>query len=154
MRAGKFVFIHLCLSIFIINCVSTAPNLAFFIAKTIYNQARGEGQAGMDLVASTIVNRRKLNRYYLGGDDLMQIISRGYNGFSMENPDKNQMSEEDINAWQYCKNLASQIDAREFQDNAGGATHFHQRRNGFANIEGRNLIYLFKYGHYYFFQEK
>lgn len=37
------------------------------IAKTIYNEARGEGLEGMDAVASTIVNRHALNRSYMGG---------------------------------------------------------------------------------------
>ena len=154
MISGKYVLIQLFIAIFILNCVSARLDFQYFIAKTIYNEARGEGLVGMDLVASTIVNRQKLNRSYLGGNNLMEIIRKGYDGFNMENPDENHMSGEDINAWQYCKNLASQIADGKFQDIANGATHFHTRRNGFANIEGPNLVYLFRFLNHYFFQEK
>jgi hypothetical protein len=45
------------------------------IAKTIYNEARGEGYEGMAAVASTILNRKKLNRSYWGGSKLVDIVS-------------------------------------------------------------------------------
>jgi spore germination cell wall hydrolase CwlJ-like protein len=35
------------------------------IAKTIYNEARGQGEKGMNAVGSTMVNRANLNREYL-----------------------------------------------------------------------------------------
>jgi spore germination cell wall hydrolase CwlJ-like protein len=48
----------------------------YAIAKTIYNEARGEGDDGMAAVASTILNRKKLNRGYLGGSTLFGIVSK------------------------------------------------------------------------------
>jgi spore germination cell wall hydrolase CwlJ-like protein len=37
------------------------------LAKTIYNESRGEGKEGMDAIASTIKNRYEVNRPSLGG---------------------------------------------------------------------------------------
>jgi hypothetical protein len=154
MKVGKKMLIQLCLAILVINCVS--GNLEFLIAKTIYNEAAGEGEAVMSLIASTIVNRQRLNRPYFGGKDLMKIINK-YNAFDPEVSDKFLddviMNEEDPKGWEYSKFFASKIIKEEYLDVAGGATHFSDNRDGFSYIEGPNMAYRFKYGKLYFFQE-
>ena len=74
----------------------------FNIAKVIYNEARGEGKVGMAAVASTILNRQKLNRGYLGGSNLNSIVTKPsqYEGFY--GPDPNPVAQADKNAWEYC----------------------------------------------------
>ena len=154
MQVGKKMLIQLCLAILVINCVS--GNEEFLIAKTIYNEAAGEGEAVMSLIASTIVNRQKMNRSYFGGQDLMKIISK-YNEFdpeiSQEFLGEAIMIKVDPKGWELSKFFANKIIKKEFLDVAGGATHFSDKRDGFY-MEGPNFIYLFKYGKFYFFQEK
>ena len=56
------------------------------VSKTIYNEARGEGKEGMNLVADTIRNREQANKSYLGGSDLEKICNKGYEGARGKDP--------------------------------------------------------------------
>jgi spore germination cell wall hydrolase CwlJ-like protein len=71
----------------------------YAIAKTIYNEARGEGDEGMAAVASTILNRKKLNRSYWGGSTFLGVVSKKYAYEGYTKADPNPVSDGDKKAW-------------------------------------------------------
>jgi len=120
------------------------------IAKTIYNEARGEGKIGMDAVGSTIVNRKAMNRSYLGGSDYQEICKKGYLGYNGANP--NPKHKDDISAWNHSQQVAKQIVQGTFKDTMNGATHFNTNPNawkGNAKMEDKGQV-----GHHHFWKEK
>ena len=122
------------------------------IAKTIYNEARGEGYEGMQAVAATIQNRYKLNRGYMGNRDFYQICVKAYEGAIGCDPSP--AGPEDEIALEYCKELAAAVKNLTVPDNTGGCTHFATTRNAFDrySVDGK-MVYKMKLGNHYFFQE-
>ncbi|PRP82598.1 cell wall hydrolase family protein [Planoprotostelium fungivorum] len=98
------------------------------IAKTIYNEARGEGLVGMAAVGSTIQNRYHLNRSYMGGH---------------------------ATALSQANQIAKDIIEGKHKDTTNGATHFATSRNMFSNLERPGKFeFNQQIGKHYFFNEK
>jgi len=123
------------------------------IAKTIYNEARGEGKIGMEAVASTINNRYNMDRSYMGGQDYNSICNKGYEGARGSNP--NPTNKYDQESYNYSKQLAEQVVNKSLKDTTGGATHFDASRDSFKKFEDKGgMKYTEQIGKHYFFKEK
>ena len=132
--------------------MSDEKNIAA-IAKTIYNEARGEGKEGMQAVAATIQNRYDLNRSYMGNKDYNEICSKGYEGYIK--PDPNPKSSADIKAYDYCKELAKDVLSHKVVDTTDGSTHFDKNPNSFQEyISEGKMIHTKDIGHHHFHREK
>ena len=122
------------------------------IAKTIYNEARGEGYEGMQAVAATIQNRYKLNRGYMGNRDFYQICVKAYEGAIGCDPSP--AGPEDETALEYCKELAAAVKNLTVRDNTGGCTYFSATKNAFGRYcVGGKMFYKKKLGSHYLFKE-
>ncbi|OMJ86847.1 hypothetical protein SteCoe_11556 [Stentor coeruleus] len=119
------------------------------LTRTIYNEARGEGEVGMRAVASTIYNRSKLNRGYLGGKDFNEICRKGYDGYKI---DANPTHPGDIRAWHIAEEIANEMRSENFHP-TNNYTHFATTRNAFVRYEGPNFEYKEQIGNHYFFRE-
>ena len=121
------------------------------IAKTIYNEARGEGEEGIQAVAATIQNRHDLNRLYMGNKDYTKICSIAYEGY--QKPDPNPKTSGDVKVYDYCKELAKDVLNNKVVDNTQGSTHFDKNPNSFKKY-GDKIIHIKEIGHHHFFREK
>ena len=120
------------------------------LQKTIYNEARGEGEIGMRAVASTIKNRASMNRNYLGGSDLDSICSQGDDGAKKG---ANPVSPEDRNAWEIAGRIAEEMRSGHFQP-TNNYTHFATSRDSFRRMEGPKFTYERQIGNHHFFRER
>lgn len=120
------------------------------LARTIYNEARGEGRVGMDSVASTIQNRAKMDRSYMGGNNYDTICQKGYDGYKAP---LNINGPADKAAFNYAQQLANNMRSGNFKVNHD-YTHFDTSRNSFKKYEGPNLVYQGQQGNHYFWKER
>ena len=119
------------------------------VQRTIYNEARGEGEAGMRAVGSTIYNRYQMNRGYFGERDLDNICSKGYDGYKIG---ANPVHPGDRAAWEIASAIACELRTGAFHP-TNNYTHFGTSRNIFSNLEGPNFTYHERIGNHYFFKE-
>ena len=68
----------------------------------------------------------------------MQICEKGFDRFNLADPNEQSMIGGDVDSRRYFKVFGSQIANGAFRVQACGATHLHQTRNGFVNLEGAN----------------
>jgi spore germination cell wall hydrolase CwlJ-like protein len=125
----------------------------YIIAKTIYNEARGEGDGGMICVGATMINRYNLDRSYMGGQDWEDICKKGYDGAKGADPNPKKDSDQ-AKIWKKClETFAPNVIAFNIVDTTGGSTHFHTDRDGFKHLEKKTFVYVKKIGSHYFFKE-
>lgn len=105
------------------------------LARTLYGEARDQGEEGMTAVGNVVLNRLNKKSWY--GDSIEEIIKMPYQ-FSVFNPEtKPDEFEQDDN---YKATISVTIDDPEYiaareialgllegkiQDNTGGATHYY-----------------------------
>jgi uncharacterized protein (TIGR02594 family) len=110
-----------------VAALSEVDDDALTLARTLYGEARGEGRAGMEAVASVIMNRVRSARY--PGSVAGVCLQRFQ--FSCWNPnDPNRKKIVNLNAGQdnafdACLNVARRALAAQIVDPTGGALHYH-----------------------------
>lgn len=105
------------------------------LAKTIYGEARGEKQDGMDAVANVIINRVKIalehGGKYWWGKDIKSVCLNPYQFSCWNDNDPNacvlhrNLSGEAV--YQVCERIASRAIKGVLADNTNGATHYHTK---------------------------
>lgn len=102
------------------------------LARTIWGEARREPQAGMEAVASVVLNRvavaRKKGAYWWG-NDIISVCQKPYQFSCWNRTDPNYkkliaVSENDIH-FATCLRIARRAVAGALEDRTGGATHYH-----------------------------
>jgi hypothetical protein len=101
------------------------------VSKTIYNEARGEGNKGMDAVGDTINNRIDANKSYTGGSDPTKVCEKGYDGFKGNDP--NPSNPADQSAYDHSKGVAESIVNKEHKSEID-STHFDASRDSFKKM--------------------
>lgn len=105
------------------------------LARTIYGEARGESIAGMEAVASVVLNRlafsRRRGRYWWGNS--IGEICRKKQQFSCWNPDDpnsrliRKVADTDL-IFCICRRIAHRAVSGLLEDNTSGATHYHAKK--------------------------
>ncbi|USX21493.1 cell wall hydrolase [Oxalobacteraceae bacterium OTU3REALA1] len=99
------------------------------LARTMWGEARGEGQTGMEAIASVVLNRVKRQSYW--GRTVEEVCRKPYQ-FSCWNagdPNRSQMLRLDAADAGYalaCR-IADAALRHQLPDNTNGATHYHTR---------------------------
>ena len=97
------------------------------LARTLYGEARGEGRAGMEAVASVVMNRVRSARY----PDSVSAVCLQRMQFSCWNPnDPNRkkivrLAPGQDNAYDACLDVARRAFAAQIVDPTDGALHYH-----------------------------
>jgi len=130
------------------------------LARTLWGEARGEGVAGMEAVASVIMNRRRLAERYvedrrqerwrekplrhpLFGDGTVATVCTAPWQFSCWNPDDpnrnklSRVSESDDQWFAAALDVARRAVAGKIEDRTGGADHYHTKAIKPKWAEGR-----------------
>ena len=99
------------------------------LARTVYGEARGEGAAGMEAVASVVMNRAGVGGWW--GDTVLSVVHQPYQFSAWNEGDPNRalilsklpfQGDALFNqAWE----IAGDAMAGELPDRTGGATHYH-----------------------------
>lgn len=102
------------------------------LARTIWGEARGEGDLGMQAVANVVLNRRDLahsGEVTWWGRDIVQICQKPYQFSCWNRSDPNFKKLEQIDARDLYFATAIRIARRAvagcLSDVTGGATHYH-----------------------------
>lgn len=100
------------------------------LARTIWGEARGEGKAGMEAVASVILNRAKRGGWF--GDTITEVCRKPMQ-FSCWNPDDpNCIKTQEITVidkqFAQALEIAEKAVAGDLPDRTKGATHYHTYR--------------------------
>ena len=114
-----------------------SSNIVNAVARTIYAEAKGEGEKGQSAVASVIWNRA-------GGkaDKLIGVISKpkqfscwnGYNGgwtdkdYSLKIPKEVTTSEASRKTWEYCVKLATEMVQEKFKSTIGNRNSYMNKK--------------------------
>ncbi|WP_417625332.1 cell wall hydrolase [Paremcibacter congregatus] len=102
------------------------------LARTLYGEARGEELAGIEAVASVILNRvafaRKRGRYWWGSDVKGVCLKPAqFSCWNANDPNRKKLlalSPRDP-AYRLCKRIAHRAVAGDLCDQTDGATHYH-----------------------------
>lgn len=102
------------------------------LARTLWGEARGEGPAGMEAVASVILNRARIAQgkggYWWGGD-IISVCQKPYQFSCWNRSDPNYRKLLEIDAKDIHFATAIRISRRAIagtlQDTTFGATHYH-----------------------------
>lgn len=136
----------LILFFFITSCFASNREV---IAATIIREAGGEGEVGMQAVASVIQNRTtgKLTAY--------QVIMRPKQ-FSCLNGVKNYkayvLKSKRHTQWKFALELARKLESKNVEDITNGATHYHSIE---VNPKwARKLEFKVQVGNHLFYEEK
>lgn len=136
---------------------NTSPAAIDTLARTLWGEARGEGQPGMEAVAAVVLNRLAVARAHGGGfwwgGDIAGICTRPWQFSCWNEGDPNRQQLEAVDAKDLWFASALRIARRAVHgllaDPTGGATHYHHRalmpswaigRRPSASI-GRHLFY-------------
>ena len=99
-----------------------------FLARTIYGEARGEGRAGMEAVASVIMNRVRSTRY---PNSVAGVVLQEWQFSTWDITDPNRikiMTVTDADPLFFqAKEIARQAVAGTLPDRTGGALHYHAK---------------------------
>ena len=97
------------------------------LARTIYGEARGEGENGMQAVANVIMNRVNSGRWY--GKTIEEVVLKPYQFSCWNEKDPNRrviMEVTEQNAvFKKAKDIARRAAEDTLPDTTGGATHYH-----------------------------
>ncbi len=102
------------------------------LARTLYGEARGEELAGIEAVASVILNRvafaKRRGRYWWG-NDVKSVCLKPAQFSCWNEADPNRKRLLALNprdpAYRLCKRIAKRAVAGELPDQTDGATHYH-----------------------------
>lgn len=102
------------------------------LARTLYGEARGEELAGIEAVASVILNRvafaKRRGRYWWGNDVKSVCLKPAqFSCWNEADPNRKKLlalSPRDP-AYRLCKRIAKRAVAGELADHTEGATHYH-----------------------------
>ncbi|MBO6808833.1 cell wall hydrolase [Thalassospira sp.] len=102
------------------------------LARTLYGEARGEELAGIEAVASVILNRvafaKRRGRYWWGNDVKSVCLKPAqFSCWNKADPNRKKLlalSPRDP-AYRLCKRIAKRAVAGELPDQTDGATHYH-----------------------------
>ena len=99
------------------------------LARTVWGEARGEGQTGMEAVANVVLNRVKRQSYW--GRTVEEVCRKPYQ-FSCWNagdPNRGQMLRLDAADASYAlaRRIADAALRHQLPDTTNGATHYHAR---------------------------
>lgn len=122
------------------------------IVRTLYNEARGEGEEGLRAAASTLYNRYRLNKEQFGKKKWKKICKKGYDGYHGETPSPN--NPYDLRAYEKCIEIADELLDGSFSDTTKGCTHFANFREHFEDIEkDGHFEFKVQIRNHYFFKE-
>ena len=97
------------------------------LARTIYGEARGEGERGMQAVANVIMNRVNAGRWY--GKTVEDVVLKPYQFSCWNEKDPNRrviMEVTETNAtFKKAKDISRRAVSDTLPDITGGATHYH-----------------------------
>jgi N-acetylmuramoyl-L-alanine amidase len=104
------------------------------LARTLWGEARGEGDKGMEAVASVILNRVRVaetNGNYWWGNNIIQVCQKPYQFSCWNRSDPNfrklqEIDEKDL-YFATALRIARRAAAGSLKDSAHGATHYHHR---------------------------
>jgi hypothetical protein len=137
------------------------------LARTICGEARGEGQAGMEDVASVILNRVKAARAFIaengryhplfGDGSVASACLKPYQ-FSCWNPgDPNRAVIEALGTdkaiFRQALNIAEDAIVGKLEDRTNNATHYYDRRLPIPPAWAAGLTPCFEEGHHLFFND-
>lgn len=129
------------------------------LARTIWGEARGEGAAGMQAVATVILNRFSIAKEYGGywwGDDIIEICRKPYQFSCWNENDPNLKKLQDIDDrdldFATALRLARRAVTIGLTDPTGGATHYHAagiepywaKNEKPCAVMGRHIFYKLK----------
>ena len=107
----------------------------FYLAATMWGEARSEGKRGMAMVGHVVMNRKHVQ--YRGGDSIKEIVLQPYQFSCWNKKDPNRkylnrnylesLSGEDRERWEQAKELARHI-YNGSRDYTGGALHYHTKQ--------------------------
>ena len=130
------------------------------LARTIYGEARGEGVAGMEAVASVIMNRVKAD---LGNDGRPDWWGEGVEGvckkpwqfscWNMDDPNRDKLlSVDDRDPWfRHAQEIAKRALAGELPDPTGGSTHYLTDRVAGVTAWAKGKTPTAKIGRHWFY---
>lgn len=98
-----------------------------YLARTIWGEARGEGNSGMQAVANVIMNRVKAATWYGAGVKDVVLKKSQFSCWNDGDPNKAKMlavTDSDI-SFRNAKYLAEQAVNGVLPDITGGANHYH-----------------------------
>ena len=126
------------------------------LARTLWGEARGEGRAGMEAVASVILNRVAIAKQaggYWWGTTIFQVCQKPYQFSCWNTDDPNYAKIRSLTNADLFFVIAQRVARRAvfgtLPDSTGGATHYHvaglnpkwaQRQTPTARI-GRHVFY-------------
>lgn len=98
------------------------------LARTIYGEARGEGQTGMQAVANVVMNRVNQNTWY--GDGVIEVCMKPGHFSTWNEGDPNaaiirDMEPGDNAIFDVAFNIATQAIAGDLDDITRGADHYY-----------------------------
>lgn len=104
-----------------------AASTELTLARTIWGEARGEGQDGMTAVANVVMNRVKRPRYW--GRNVDEVCLKPYQFSCWNQGDPNLRKLQKLNAPDLLQplSLARAAIALQLPDITGGATHYYAR---------------------------
>lgn len=137
-RMKKIIYLLLISLMFCISKASALDSEVAYLAATLYGEARGEGVEGMQIVASTILNRRNFYQQRAKKGQVIKIsdVCLAYKQYSYWN-DKQSWTPQrieqhmksvrgsDAAAWQKCLKIANLAVSGKLQDNTGGAMNYY-----------------------------
>lgn len=120
------------------------------MARTIYGEARGEGQQGMQAVANVIMNRVKAGSWY--GASVKDVCLKPYQFSCWNDNDVNKLIITQATDAQLkpARKIAEQAIAGTLQDITGGATHYYADSIA-APYWAASMTQTAKIGHHIFF---
>lgn len=118
------------------DAAETLTEDTFYLAATIWAEARGEGELGMRLVAHVIKNRAARNRVRAWGSGIRGVCLHPwqFSAWNRNDPNRAKLNREyldgpknkgaDRRAWLQAQQIAKDVLATR-QDPTGGATFYH-----------------------------
>lgn len=98
-----------------------------YMARTIYGEARGEGQKGMQAVGNVIMNRVKAGSWY--GASIKDVVLKPYqfSCWNVGDPNREKILNATPAQLSSARNIAEQVVSGQLPDITGGATHYHAK---------------------------
>ena len=137
-KIKKIIYLLLISLMFSISAASALDSEVAYLAATLFGEARGESVEGMQMVASTILNRRNFYQQRAKNGKTIKIsdVVLAYKQYSYWNNKQhwqpsdiekymNSRTGEDAKAWQRCLQMAKAAVAGQLKDNTGGALNYY-----------------------------
>lgn len=128
-------------------------------ARTVWMEARGDGDVGMLAVAHVINNRFKSGRWSCGGKITHALICLNDLQFSCWNADRNDQNREKMavcdeydDALIYCRSVVRMIEDGD-HDPTGNATHYYSVSMPLAPVWAASGTFTVKIGKHRFYAD-